>query len=148
MWLVTASCNLSILVVSPGTPTDELRSLVIDFLHLNHIIIMHRFWKINEMVRFLAADLKGDYTTSTSAVTLACCSKRLEDIVLDSLWEHLADLRRLMRCLPPDTWEIHNGEFVRTTHPSPPTLGSSLVNRFSYVVPPSRNGADSRAMLV
>ena len=85
--------------------------------------IMHRFWEINEMVRLLATILNKQYDASASAVALACCSKRLEDIVLDSVWEKLIGLEHLMRCLPTDTWEIHDDEFVSTTCSSPLALG-------------------------
>ena len=77
---------------------------------------MHRFWEIEEMVRLLASDLEKRCEAPSSAIALACCSKRLSGIVLDSLWEVLPDgLRSLMECLPPETWEIRNDEFVRTT---------------------------------
>ena len=65
------------------------------------------------MVRLLATDLEKQ--CEASAVALACCSKRLADIALDSVWEEVRGLRRLMRCLPPDTWEIRRREFVRTS---------------------------------
>ena len=84
---------------------------------------MHRFWEINEMVRLLATILNKQYEASASAVALACCSKRLEDIVLDSVWEKLIGLEHLMRCLPTDTWEIHDDEFGSTTCSSPLALG-------------------------
>ena len=76
--------------------------------------IMHRFWEIEEMVRLLASDLGIRCKASASAVALACCSKRLSDIVLDPLWEEIEGLSRLTRCLPPQTWEVRSDEFVRT----------------------------------
>ena len=76
---------------------------------------MHRFWEIDEMVYLLASDLKKRCKAPASAVALACCSKRLSDIVLGPLWEELLGLERLVRCLPPDTWEILDHEIVRTT---------------------------------
>ena len=84
---------------------------------------MHRFWEIDELVRTLATDLK-QRNASASAIALACCSERLGDIVLDPLWEQLDDLRRLMQCLPPDTWELREGTFVRTACSSPLALGA------------------------
>ena len=75
--------------------------------------IMHRFWEIDEMVRLLATILKNQYAASASAVALACCSKRLEGIVLDSVWEELRGLGWLMRCLPQDTWKMHNGDRMK-----------------------------------
>jgi len=84
---------------------------------------MHRFWEIDELVRTLATDLKWRNTYG-SAIALACCSKRLGDIVLDSLWEHLNLLGRLMRCLPPETWEIRDQTFVSTADFGPFVLGA------------------------
>ena len=74
---------------------------------------MHRFWEIDEMVRMVASDLENHYEASASTLALACCSKRLSDIVLDILWEWLEGLSWLMRCLPRKTWETRNGNFVR-----------------------------------
>jgi len=79
------------------------------------LTIMHRFWETDDMVRLLTTDLEERCAASASAVALACCSKRLSDIVLDTLWEQLRGLCQLMRCFPPDAWEICNGKFVRTT---------------------------------
>lgn len=121
-------------------------SSTITSLHLP--TIMHRFWVIEEMVRLLASDLIKRCKASASAVALACCSKLLSDVVLDSVWEELRGLSRLMRCLPPGSWEIRDGEFVRAICSSSLTFESSLFNRSSYVVPPPRNGSGSRAMLV
>ena len=108
---------------------------------------MHQFWEIYEMVRLLATILEKQCKASGSAVALACCSKRLGDIVLDSVWEELGDLGRLMRCLPPDTWEMRHGKFVSTTCSSLLALRAYL-SSFSYVAPLTRNGSNSRAMLV
>ena len=96
---------------------------------------MHQFWKIDEMVRLLASDLKKRCKASASVLALACCSKRLSDVVLDALWEELNGLIWLMMCLPPETWEIRNGEFVRTTWVHPHFRGTHLINRFSYAAP-------------
>jgi len=80
---------------------------------------MHQFWEIDEMVCLLASDLEKRCKASASAVALACCSKRLSDIVLGCIWEELVGLERLVSCLPPDTWEIRDCELVRTAwvHP-------------------------------
>ena len=70
---------------------------------------MHRLWEINEIVRLVLTNVgKG-----SSALALACCTKSLTDIVLDFLWEHVEDPIHLMKCLPPDSWEMCNYEFVR-----------------------------------
>ena len=75
---------------------------------------MHQFWEIDELVRLVATALEKHYTASASAVALARCSKRLGDIVLDSLWEQLTGLGLLLKCLPSDTWEVRDDEFVST----------------------------------
>ena len=84
---------------------------------------MHRFWEIDEMVRLLATILEQQYEAFASAVALACCSRGLEDIVLDTLWEKLIGLNWLMQCLPADTWEIHDHEFVSAACSSQLALG-------------------------
>jgi len=75
---------------------------------------MHRFWQIDEMIRVVASDLNERCWAYGPALALACCSKQLSDIVLDSLWEELICLRYPMRCLPQESWEIRENEFVRT----------------------------------
>jgi len=87
-------------------------------------LIMHHFWEIHELVRILSKDLEERCGASASAIALACCSKRLADVVLDQLWEHLTGLVWLMRCLPRDTWESRNGEFVITTRSGPRASGA------------------------
>ena len=82
------------------------------------------------MVRLLATDLKKRHGASASAVALACCSRRLADIALDSLWEELNSLSRLMQCLPPDTWKMYDDEFVSTTLSSPLALGTDQSQYF------------------
>jgi len=94
------------------------------------------------MVRLLASDLKH-CEASASALALACCSKRLGDIVLDSLWEQVDGLVRLMRCLPPETWELREVEgtsyceFVRTTWVHSDFLSSLNLNRQAFLRCPS-----------
>ena len=73
---------------------------------------MHRFWGIDELVRVLVVDLQQRCEASASAIALACCSKRLEGVVLDCVWGQLTGLSLLMQCLPPGTWERRGGEFV------------------------------------
>ena len=71
---------------------------------------MHRVWEIDEIVRLIVSHLKRH---KQGAVALACCSRSLSDIVLDSLWEHLVGLSRLLKCLPRDTWTTRDFDFVR-----------------------------------
>ena len=122
---------------------DRLAGLVINLHHT-----MRQFWQIDELVRMVASDLEKRCGVSNSVLALACCSKQLSDIVLDSLWEELDGLGPLMRCLPSETWEIRDDGFVRMTLVYSHLSGSSPVNRRSYVSPPPRNGSDSRVMLV
>ena len=113
--------------------------------HLDPPPITHRLWGIDEVVRLIVTDLKrGD---NASAVALACCSRLLSDIVLDVLWQYLEDLCQLLMCLPPDTWEVHEDEFVSATCFTSSFLRSLMVDRFSYVVPQLRNGSDCRVTL-
>ena len=78
---------------------------------------MHWFWEIDEMVCLLVTILKIRHRALASAIALACCSKRLADTVLEPLWEEIRGLHWLMRCLPPDTWEMRDREFVSSTCP-------------------------------
>ena len=97
------------------------------------------------MTRLLATHLVT--LDKPSVAALACSSKLLVEAALDPLWERLEKgPRPLMRCLPQDTWEIRDSEFVSTTCCNPQLLGLPL-DRFSYAVLRRRNGADSRAML-
>ena len=101
------------------------------------------------MVRLLALDLKKRCKASASTLALACCSKKLSGVILDSLWEEFSNhLIWLLRCLPPETWEIHDDEFVSAIWVHSHSRGTHLINRFSYVAPLPKNGSDSRAMLV
>ena len=109
---------------------------------------MHQFWRIDELVRVVASDLEKRCGASASALALACCSKQLSDIVLDSIWEALEGLGRLMRCLPQESWEIRDDEFVRSSRAGSYFGRSLTINRFSYVPPPLRSGSVSRATLV
>jgi hypothetical protein len=85
---------------------------------------MHRFWETNEMVYQLADVLQEHYWAFASTVALACCSKQLGHIILDSLWEDCLGLSTLMKCLPPDTWEVRDNKFVGTTCSGLLTLGA------------------------
>ena len=115
-----------------GAPfNDRLKRTLINIISYRslspqHPLIMHRFWEIDEMLRLLAMYLDKQHGASASAVALACCSKRLGDVVLDSLWEELRCLSQLMQCLPPDTWEIYDGEFVSTARSDTLALGAYL----------------------
>jgi len=106
---------------------------------------MHRFWEVDEMIRLLATHLVA--LDKPSVAALACSSKLLEEAALDPLWERLdKGPRPLMRCLPQDTWEIRDSEFVSISCCKPQLLSLPL-DRFFCVVLQRRNGTDSRAML-
>jgi hypothetical protein len=75
---------------------------------------MHKLWEIDEIVCLVVAKLEEHNKGNASALALACCSKPLSGMVLDSLWKDLMGLSQLMMCLPPDSWEIRGDEFVRT----------------------------------
>ena len=92
------------------------------------------------MVRLLAKDLEKRCGASASAVALACCSRQLADIVLDSVWEEVRGLVRLMQCLSPDTWEIRDCEFVSIARPGPLVLVAYW--SIDFHTPPLYQGMD------
>jgi hypothetical protein len=69
----------------------------------------NRCWAIDEIVRTIAADLVMD-DARASAVALACCSKSLEEPALAELWRSIKDLQCLIKCFPPDVWEVRGEE--------------------------------------
>jgi hypothetical protein len=92
------------------------------------------------MVRLVATALEKHYTASASAVALARCSKRLGDIVLDSLWEQRTGLGVLLKCLPSDTWEVRDDEFVST--PCSGSLDLRAYRSIGFPALPLRPGMD------
>ncbi|KAF9786379.1 hypothetical protein BJ322DRAFT_1059294 [Thelephora terrestris] len=71
---------------------------------------MHPCLSVDEIIRLLACELVASKAKAT-AVSLACCSKRLEGAVLDVLWETQDRLTPLLKCLPQEVWGEENGKF-------------------------------------
>lgn len=77
----------------------------------------HRCWELDEIVRIIAAHLVSDEARA-SAVSLASCSKSLEEPALREVWRNLSSLAPLVKCFPPELWEIEGEKLVGTkTHP-------------------------------
>ena len=74
----------------------------------------HRCWALDEIVRVIAANLVSD-KAGASAVSLASCSKSLEEPSLGEIWRSLSGLAPLVRCFPPEVWEVKGEKLVSTT---------------------------------
>lgn len=74
----------------------------------------HRCWALDEIVRVIAAILVSD-KARTSAVALASCSKSLEEPALGEVWRSLTGLVPLVKCFPPEVWEIKDEKLASTT---------------------------------
>ena len=88
---------------------------------------MHTCLKVDEIVRLLARELVASEAKAT-AVSLACCCKGFEDLVLDELWEAQVELTPLLKCFPQDdVWEQKDESFVsQVTESILPTLNHSI----------------------
>ena len=71
----------------------------------------HRCWALDEIVRVIAASLVSD-EASASAVSLASCSKSLEEPALGEVWRNLSGLAPLVKCFPSEVWEIKDEKLV------------------------------------
>jgi long-subunit acyl-CoA synthetase (AMP-forming) len=71
----------------------------------------HRIWAVYEIVGEIASILVYDRQRK-SAVALAMCSKSLEDPALAKVWRNLSSLSPLVRCFPPDIWEVIEGKLA------------------------------------
>ena len=90
----------------------------------------HRCWALDEIVRAITANLVASEAKS-SAVSLASCSKSLEESALGEVWRHLSSLAPLVKCFPPDIWETRDEKLVSTWANSADTTCWS--NRFLIV---------------
>lgn len=76
----------------------------------------HRCWELDEIIRAIAAHLVFDKARA-SAVSLASCSKSLEEPALGEVWRGLSSLTPLVKCFPPEVWEIRDEILASTgTH--------------------------------
>ena len=64
---------------------------------------MHPCLNVDEIVRLIACELVTSGRKAT-AVCLACCSRSLQEPVLDVLWATQAELSPLFKCFPGDVW--------------------------------------------
>ena len=71
----------------------------------------HRCWEFDEIVGSIASHLVSDEARA-SAVSLASCSKSLEESVLGEVWRSLSSLAPLVKYFPPEVWEVDNGRLV------------------------------------
>lgn len=72
---------------------------------------MHRCFSIDEIIRLVACEIIESENGAT-AVSLACCCKGFEGPVLDVLWTTQDKLVPLLKCLPQDSWEESDENFV------------------------------------
>jgi hypothetical protein len=73
----------------------------------------HRCWALDEIVRVIAANLVLD-KANASAVSLANCSKSLEEPALSEVWRSLSSLAPLVKSFPPEVWEIREEKLAST----------------------------------
>jgi hypothetical protein len=74
----------------------------------------HRCWALDEIVGAIAANLVSD-KAGASAVSLASCSKSLEKPALGEVWRSLSSLAPLVKCFPPEVWEVKEEKLASTT---------------------------------
>jgi hypothetical protein len=68
----------------------------------------HWCWSVNEIVRAIIVNLVKDQ--KSAAVALASCCKSLEEPALEEVWRSLSSLEPLVKCFPPEVWEIRGKE--------------------------------------
>jgi len=74
----------------------------------------HRCWGLDEIVRAIAESLVSDLKARASAVSLASCSKSLEEPALGEVWRNLSSLAPLVKCFPPEVWEVKEEKLAST----------------------------------
>ena len=72
---------------------------------------MHLCLNVDEILRQVAHELVASKVKAT-AVSLACCCKAFEDLVLSVLWGSQSRLLPLLKTLPTDVWKVEAGRFV------------------------------------
>lgn len=81
-------------------------------IHSSFLTAMHKAFDLLDIVRLIADNIPDDELKS--AVALACCRKSISTPTLDSLWDRQTDFGTLLAyTLPPATWKVVNGVFVR-----------------------------------
>lgn len=74
---------------------------------------MHQVFRLDELVRNISYCADRTKKGSASLLAFACCCKSLEGPVMDILWQRQVDLYIVLKTLPPDSWTIADGVFVR-----------------------------------
>jgi len=74
----------------------------------------HRCWGLDEIVRAIAESLVSD-NARASAVSLASCSKSLEEPALGEVWRSLSSLAPLVKSFPPEVWEVKDEKLASIT---------------------------------
>ena len=72
---------------------------------------MHACLNVDEILRLLVCELVGSEANAT-AVSFACCCKKIREPALDGLWKTQDQLTPLLKCFPQDVWEETDGDFV------------------------------------
>ncbi|KAG9317777.1 hypothetical protein JVU11DRAFT_1997 [Chiua virens] len=74
----------------------------------------HRCLDIIEVQRTIFHHVRNDseYNGKVTLARLARVSRVFSNTALDVLWEQLASIAYLIRCLPPDLWRVRSGETV------------------------------------
>ena len=70
-------------------------------------------WALDEIVKAIAASLVSD-KAGASAVSLASCSKSLGRPALGEVWRSLSSLAPLVKCFPPEVWEVKDEKLAST----------------------------------
>ncbi|KAJ7628278.1 hypothetical protein DFH06DRAFT_1480658 [Mycena polygramma] len=73
---------------------------------------MQRCWEVPELTSMIFEHLEDDEMSRDACLyRVAQTCHRFSAVVLPLLWEAQVGLTRLLRCLPPHTWEISEGTF-------------------------------------
>ena len=88
---------------------------------------MHACLNVDEIVRFVVCELIASEANAT-AVSLACCCKDFQELVLDALWETQDRLTPLLKCFPQGVWEERVSQVTKL-------IFSTLKYSFDFKVP-------------
>ena len=84
---------------------------------------MHPCLNVDEILWQVAHELVASEVKAT-AVSLACCCRGFEGLVLGVLWESQSQLLPLLKTLPPDVWKVEEDHF------NPPYHFSTIFGEF------------------
>lgn len=74
----------------------------------------HSIWALNEIVNSIAANLVIDRATVDAVALASCCSSFVEPVLCE-VWRSLSSLAPLVKCFPPEIWEIKDGKLASST---------------------------------